>query len=332
MASAPTQRPFEVRAASLFDVDPELGETLDPRHLAEARARAVIAVLDLPTGAWSPGALTEWASRPFALLVVDGLVVRELLLAGSTATELIGPGDLVDFRAPPDALLPTVTEWSVPEAAEIAIIDDRILAMLRTWPLIGRVLLDRAARRADRLVTHRAIAQLPRVDQRLLAFFGHLAERWGRVAPAGMVIPVHLTHESLGRLIGARRPTVSLALKELSTGGMLERRGDGAWLLHHEAFEALATDRALLGRWQPADARGVPEEPDDGRPARPVTAVTGLRRADVEALAGRVATLHAEYAARVKYTRQVLEQARQTRDSLREDRRHWNTPGRTAAA
>jgi CRP/FNR family cyclic AMP-dependent transcriptional regulator len=318
VATAPAHRPFEVRAASLFDIDPELGDTLDQRHLAEARARAVVAVVDLPGGPWSPEPIAEWASRPFAILVVEGLVVRELLLAASTATELVGPGDLVDFRDAPDALLPTVTQWSVPEGAQVAIVDDRLLAMLRTWPLVGRLLLDRCARRADRLVTHRAIAQLPRVDQRLLAFFGHLAERWGRVAAAGIVVPLQLTHETLGRLIGARRPTVSLALKELSNNGLLERRADGAWLLHREAFDTLATNRSAMGQWQPADARAVAEPID--RPSPLGTAVTGLRRADVEALSDRVARLHTEHAARLQRSASVLEQARQTCRTIHAER------------
>src|SRR3569623_1331628 len=80
-----------------------------------------------------------------------------------------------------------------PEAARVAGLDDRLLAILRTWPGVGRILLDRAARRELRLTTHRAIAQLPRVDQRLLAYFGHLAERWGRVGAAGVIVPMQLT-------------------------------------------------------------------------------------------------------------------------------------------
>jgi CRP/FNR family cyclic AMP-dependent transcriptional regulator len=333
MAIAPAHRPLDARAASLLDIDPELGEALDPRQLAEARARAVVAVLDLPPGPWSPERIADMASRPFAVLVVDGLLVRELVLAGSTTTELLAPGDLVDFRRPDDALLPTVTQWSVPESAEVAIIDDRILAMLRSWPLVGRVLLDRATRRSGRLVTHRAIAQLPRVDERLLAFFGHLAERWGRVGTAGVIVPLHLTHETLGRLIGARRPTVSLALKELSSGGMLERRADGAWLLHQEAFDALATDPGSAARWQPADARPLPEDDEDARPRRPAMGgVAGMRPTDVEALASRVASLHADHAARVARCESVLASVRATRRATAAERRSGDHGGEPVAA
>src|SRR3954452_8543025 len=208
--------PLGLKAASLFDIDPELAERLDARQRNEARGHAIVAVADLPAGPWSPEPLLRASARPFALMVVDGMLLRELLLAGSTATELLGPCDIFAAGPPDDALLPTDARWSVPQAARIAVLDDRLLQVLRVWPSVGRVLLDRAARRESRLSTHRAIAQLPRVDQRLLAFFAHLAERWGRVAASGVVVPLHLTHETLGRLIGARRPTVSLALKDLA--------------------------------------------------------------------------------------------------------------------
>src|SRR3954464_2422228 len=84
-----------LRAASLFDIDPELAEGLDARRRAEARARAIVSPAARPPGPWSPAHLSEGATRPFALIVVDGLVLRELVLAGSTATELLGPCDIV---------------------------------------------------------------------------------------------------------------------------------------------------------------------------------------------------------------------------------------------
>jgi CRP/FNR family transcriptional regulator, cyclic AMP receptor protein len=307
MGTAPAHRPLQARAASLLDIDSELGELLDARRLADARARAVVPVLDLPPGPWSPAPIEQLASRPFAILVAEGLLVRDVLLAGSTATELLGPGDLVDFHPPQDALLPSTVRWSVPERAAVAIVDDRLVALLRTWPHVGRVLLERAARRATRLATHRAIAQLPRVDERLLAFFGHLAERWGRVSTAGVVVPLQLTHETLGRLIGARRPTVSLALKELASAGLLERRSDGAWVLDHTAFDALAADPASTARWQTSEARAIPIRPADGVPAR----IPGP--AEVAALAGRVEQLRADHAARVSRSAGVLECARLAR-------------------
>lgn len=305
---------IEVRAGSLLDLDPELAEQLDPAHRPEARARAIVPVADLAAGEWPVADLAQTSAHPFALMVLEGIVLREVVLVGSTASELLGPGDIVGLAGSDDALLPLQPRWSVPDAARIAVLDDRLLPILRGWPRVGRMLLTRTVHREARLATHRAIAQLPRVDLRLLAFFGHLAERWGRVAPAGVIIPLQLTHETLGRLIGARRPTVSLALKDLGTGGLLERRPDGAWLLHYEALTQLGAKDAVPAGWHPADARRV--EPDDGRPdpgpAEPYSAST-ISPDDVAALRARIAALREDHATRMTRTANVLARSRATR-------------------
>src|SRR3954451_19900280 len=288
-----------LRAASLFDIDPELAERLDPRQRIEARSRAIVAVAELAPSPWSPDLLTPAVSRPFGLMVVDGLLLRELLLGGSTATEMLGPCDVLATGAAHDALLPTEVRWSVPQAARVAVLDDRLLQILRAWPGVGRVLLDRSAPREMRLSIHRAIAQLPRVDQRLLALFAHMAERWGRIAAAGVVLPLQLTHETLGRLIGARRPTVSLALKDLARDGLLERRNDGSWLLRYEAMEQLGAEAAVPTGWQAADVHSIappiaaPSGAGARRPARPSPA----ELADLHA---RVELLRAQHVSRVE--------------------------------
>jgi hypothetical protein len=44
-------------------------------------------------------------------------------------------------------------------------------------------------------------------------------------------VRLRLTHELIGQLVGAKRPTVSLALRELDERGTVYRRSDGSWLL-----------------------------------------------------------------------------------------------------
>jgi CRP-like cAMP-binding protein len=247
-------------------------------------------------------------------MVVDGLLLREILLAGSTATELLGPCDIVAVAPVDDPLLPAEAMWSVPRSARIAILDDRLLLILRAWPAVGRLLLDRAARREARLSTHRAIAQLPRVDLRLLAFFAHLSERWGRIASTGVVMPMHLTHETLGRLIGARRPTVSLALKDLAAEGMLQRRDDGSWVLGYDAFERLGATPELRANWHPAEVRRLADaEPaPEAEPAAPVPA-SPVSDADLAALRARIEALRSEHDDRLSRCTLTLERARATR-------------------
>ncbi len=84
------------------------------------------------------------------------------------------------------------------------------------------------------------ICQLPRVDDRLLAVMWLLAESWGQVTPAGTLLPIGLTHAALGGLVGARRPTVTLALGSLTADGAL-RREERGWLL-------LRSPNGLAGR------------------------------------------------------------------------------------
>jgi len=306
---------IELRAASLFDVDPELAEVLDDRQLADARLRAIVPVTDLPAGPWPAEQLRRATAQPFAIMVVEGIVLRELLLAASTATELLGPGDIVDFTGADDALLPTDVRWSVPDAARIMVLDDRLLAILRTWPGVARVLLSRAVQHERRLSTHRAIAQLPRVDLRLLAFFGHLGERWGRVTPTGVLLPLHLTHETLGRLIGARRPTVSLALKDLAAGNMLERREDGAWLLRYEALQSLGAHDAIPAGWHPAEVRRV--EAAAAEPPVPTQERPPIEAADIAALRAKFEALRVAHATCLSRTATVIARSRALRTTGR---------------
>jgi CRP/FNR family cyclic AMP-dependent transcriptional regulator len=112
-----------------------------------------------------------------------------------------------------------------------AVLDGRVAAELAAWPEIMARLLDRLTERSERLAITQAISQLTGVDRRLLTLCWHLAERWGRVGPSGVVIPLALTHRTLGQLGGAARLTISTALSDLRERDELVRRPDGSWLL-----------------------------------------------------------------------------------------------------
>jgi CRP/FNR family transcriptional regulator, cyclic AMP receptor protein len=300
-----------LRGASLFDVDPEMAELLDERRAAQARPHAIVPVATLPAGPLYPLTLARLSSRPFALMVVEGVLLREIRLGRSPAGELLGPTDIVDTGARPAAMFEVETVWSVPDTATVAVLDDRLLPILRLWPGAGRILLARSAQREARVSTHRAIAQLPRIDQRLLALFGYLAERWGRVSPDGLIVPLDLTHETLGRLIGGRRPTVSLAIKELASAGVLLRRADGSWVVQADAVAEL---RIEAPGWQPADARRAAQSIDADMAgdagARPAIRSSAEERADLRA---RIERLRTEHAGRVTHTTTVLERSRANR-------------------
>jgi CRP/FNR family cyclic AMP-dependent transcriptional regulator len=215
----------------LLDLDADLAEALGGDIAAHARDRIGVATVTFASGSWEPEAVVALGRRPFALMVCEGLIVRELDLAGTLTADLLGPTDLVAIDSAGGALLSTGERWQVSGSAKIAVLDDRVLPGLHAWPVLGSRLISRAARQAARAAEQRAISQLPRVDLRIRAMLWHLAERWGRVSPAGIVVALDLTHATIGRLVGARRPTVTLALSKLARDGAVVRRDDGSWVL-----------------------------------------------------------------------------------------------------
>lgn len=196
------------------------------------RAETVnVPVLGLDRGAWAPPSTAfEPAGTSAGFLVTAGVVVRETELAGTSCAELLATGDLLLTPGRERALLPDEPSWRALTPARVAVLDRRVLRTAGRLPAFAEALLARAAERAERLAVHQAIVQLPRVDLRVLALLWHLAERTGRVGPEGVILPLPLTHELVGRLIGARRPTVSLAVKQLVRRGHLARYADG-WQL-----------------------------------------------------------------------------------------------------
>jgi hypothetical protein len=215
--------------AALLDLDPDLGQLLDADRLAAARRELRVAVHAL----WEADRLAGTSADHIGLLVLDGVLAREVLVSDTVSTELLGPGDVVrPWRLHDEsALLRHAVRWNVLTRTRVALLDRRFSAHLVTFPEVNAALIDRVNERALRLAVTQAISQLNRVDRRLLGLFWHLAERWGRMTPDGVALPMTLSHRMLGQLIGARRPTVSTALSQLAKEHEVVRRADGTWLL-----------------------------------------------------------------------------------------------------
>jgi hypothetical protein len=236
-----------VRWERLLDLDSDLADALGRDGTARARDRVGAATVRLKAGSWQPELLAPDVRRPFAMVVCHGLIVRELDLAGTVTADLLGPGDIVAVGNAGEPLLTTGEHWHVSGRATVAILDDRVLPALHAWPALSSRLIARAARQAARAAEQRAISQLPRVELRIRALLWHLAERWGRMSAGGVVVPLELTHSALGHLVGARRPTVTLALSELSRDGAVVRRDDGAWLLRRDSNPSEAPRKDVDG-------------------------------------------------------------------------------------
>ena len=119
-------------------------------------------------------------------------------------------------------------------ATRVALLDQQALIAARRWPHVTAALLGHMAQQTEGVTVQLAIAHLPRIDERLLAIKALLGERWGRVTPDGTIIPFALTHETLGGMIGSRRPSVTIALSRLAKRGRLLKH-DRGWLLRHQS-------------------------------------------------------------------------------------------------
>jgi CRP-like cAMP-binding protein len=283
----------------------DAGGTTNAGHGAHAPADGLV----LPTGAWDPRVLDELDPRPFGVLVVDGLILRELVLADGGAAEMLGPGDIVALRRPAEESLPLRVRWDVAAPTHIVPLAADLLGRLEERPDLTARLMTRALHQVERQAAHRAVVQLPRVEQRVLGLLWLLAQRWGHVGTAGVIVPIELTHAALGRLVGARRPTVSLALKALGEDGMVVRRDDGSWLLRHDSA------MAVFGEGTTPEPIPAPTVLPKEVPFAPSAEADRVRTValDVEALRERILRLHDRRVVTQRRSRELLARCRQTR-------------------
>jgi len=221
--------------ARVLELDPELGLRIPADEISRARQQLVAPVLELPVGHWDvPHG--DGSHGRLGFLALEGLLARDMTLAGRTATELLGEGDVVQpwLAQREEGLIPYRVGWHVLMPVRLAILDDAFGRSLARWPQVMSTLLERAVRRTHRMSIHEALLQLSPVETRLLVLFWHLAERWGHVTPAGIALRLRLPHALLGQLVGCRRASVTTALQHIYATGDIARRADGTWLLHGE--------------------------------------------------------------------------------------------------
>lgn len=235
----------------LLLAEPELAQGVPREELARAQALVRARVVQFEPGQWDV-VPSLCASGSTSLLVLDGVLVSETVIAGCPSAELLGAGDLfsVGHQLEDHSLLPMQLAVTVAAPARIALLDDWFRVTASRWPQIGAALLLRSEHRAWRLVKQAAICHLRRVEARLVALFCHLADRWGRVTASHILLPLRLPHRTLGRLVGAERSTVTLALRQLAEMRLVEARADGAWLLSPGIDDEL--DRLTRGSQRPA--------------------------------------------------------------------------------
>jgi CRP-like cAMP-binding protein len=215
----------------VLDHDAGLRSVLPESERARARQHAVAAVVELPSGDWRPA--EQGVGAELGLLVLEGLLIRDVAVADARCGELVGPGTLLRPQDDPGTDAPMRHEigWRVVEPARLAVLDRRFLRVATHWPALVVALVARANERAHNLGVMVSIHSLKRVDTRLLAFFWHLADRFGKVTADGVLIPLALTHRQLALLVGAQRPSVTSALGTLAERELLRRDERGNWIL-----------------------------------------------------------------------------------------------------
>ncbi len=226
---------------SLFDLEPSLLEAVPAEDHGLAHRVGHVRVLELPAGPWvppEPGPVGG-EEQPFAWLLARGALVGTTRIADREAARLLGPGDLFDPQRAGSRLLTVEHTWRALRPTTLAALDGRYLAMARRWPEMTLTLQQRLCDEATRASVLAAIGHLPRVEQRVLALLWHVADRFGLPGPDGMRIDLELTHAELGRLVGARRPTVTLALQTLREQGHMSRADGGGWLLADRSRDGL---------------------------------------------------------------------------------------------
>src|SRR3954449_9722299 len=128
---------------SLFDADPDLVAGVPEEDRAIARRTLIVPAVALDTGLWSPP-----DDLPFALLIglilLAGVLSREIGFAGRRTAELLGSGDILRpwDEDGPHGLAPAT--WRVPAPVRIPVVDARLPRARGARP---RARADRGARR-----------------------------------------------------------------------------------------------------------------------------------------------------------------------------------------
>src|SRR5262245_2333688 len=114
---------------------------LDDKAAERARQRLVARTLARDPGRWQPlqGQLPRSFDGWLGLLVLDGLLVRQLDVAGLRCSELLGPGDLLrpwDDDDEDGGTLLCRAGWRVLEPTRFALLDESFAAEAARWPAL----------------------------------------------------------------------------------------------------------------------------------------------------------------------------------------------------
>jgi CRP-like cAMP-binding protein len=259
---------------SLLEVDPDLGSGVPDLDLTLAERAASTPVLALDAG---PCDAAEWFERhpdAFGWYLIEGALVREVVAGPGSMPVILGPRDIVEPPVGSFSTLPSSVRLTALTPVRVAVLGPSVLSASQRWPSIMGAIQRRLAIQNQRAAALGAIGQISRVEVRVIAALWLLADDFGSVGRDGITVALPLTHRELGGFVGARRPTVSLALAGLAERGVVRRRDDGAYLL----------DPGAAGYLADALEEGGPPFADLGRLAVAIRERAGVTRSEAQAV------------------------------------------------
>ena len=136
--------------------DPELTDGLTGERLADAVRDCVAGTCVCRSGPWSPPNEIGDMRFGIGLLILDGLIVRRVGVAGRFGAELLGDGDLTNPFHPHDmgTSLPRTGKWRVLRDSRMAILDSDFVLRASRYPEGVSALLGRSAGRKHQPVAH----------------------------------------------------------------------------------------------------------------------------------------------------------------------------------
>ena len=196
----------------------------------QACRRLVARVAQVLQGPFAPEQLVDAPTKSLGLMVLDGLALVQVAAGRAPIGWLIGAEDLVrPWEMTENSLLKDAS-WVALSPLRIALLDGEFARRASGMDSVTEALLTKVAQTSHWLFAKSLVTGTSVIEERLLLLFAALGERWGKATSAGVLVAMPLTHQVLATLIGARRPSVSTALSELSAAGLLRRTAEG-WLL-----------------------------------------------------------------------------------------------------
>jgi hypothetical protein len=194
------------------------------------RRRLAARLAHIAPGPFDPRTLTPDPTGWLGLLVVEGLALVQIDAGRAPIGWLVGSEDVIRPWETDEVSLLGGASWQALMPLRIALLDADFARRVAGLAPVSDALVAKAMQTSHWLFAKSLVTGTSVIEERLLLLFALLGERWGKATSAGVVVAMPLTHQVLATLIGARRPSVSTALRGLSAAGLLKRTAEG-WLL-----------------------------------------------------------------------------------------------------